>query len=106
MHWRDRANRQVKLTANETVLIGRWEFDGSTNRADPACQRIEWLTGQRLAKVASSPQWGDWEILYRDPDDGRFWELTYPQGELQGGGPPPLQVISASAAKAKYELSQ
>lgn len=95
----------MKLTANETVLIGRWEFDGSTNRADLVCQRIEWLTGQQLRKVASSPQWGDWEILYQDPDDGRFWELTYPQGDLQGGGPPQLQTISAPAARVKYELS-
>jgi hypothetical protein len=95
----------MKLDAEESLLVGRWDFDGSTNRADHVCQRIEWLTRQHLTKVASSPQWGDWEILFQDPADGRLWELTYPQGELQGGGPPQLQTISSAVAKTKYQLT-
>ena len=37
---------------------------------------------------------GGWETLYRDPDDGRFWKLTFPKGHLHGGGPPALILVS------------
>jgi Immunity protein 27 len=47
-------------------------------RSDSTCQRIEWLTSSYLEKIASS----NWETLFRDPDDGRYWEHTYPQGEM------------------------
>jgi Immunity protein 27 len=33
-------------------------------------------------------------MLFRDPGDDRYWERTYPQGEAQGGGPPPLIALS------------
>ncbi|MEM7379742.1 MAG: Imm27 family immunity protein [Bacteroidota bacterium] len=26
----------------------------------------------------------------KDPYDNRYWELSYPQGNLHGGGPPSL----------------
>ena len=93
----------MKLAPDETLLVGSWEFDGSANRADSICKRIDWLIREHLERVASSPQWGDWEVLYVDPIDGRFWELTYPHGELQGGGPPQLESISAEVAKRKYQ---
>ena len=94
----------MKLKPEETVLTGRWLFHGGVNRADFACERIEWLTKNELQRLANSPQWGDWEILFVDPTDGRYWELTYPQGELQGGGPPQLQVLSKTDAQKKYPL--
>ncbi|MDH5177789.1 MAG: Imm27 family immunity protein [Gammaproteobacteria bacterium] len=96
----------MKISSSETILQGSWIFDGSRNRADQVCERIEWLTTKYLTKLASSPQWGDWEVLFIDPDDGRFWELTYPQGELQGGGPPQLQVVEKDAAQSKYQLDR
>ena len=34
----------------------------------------------------------------------RFWERTYPQGELHGGGPPALTHIPSDAATIKYRL--
>jgi len=40
--------------------------------------------------------------LYRDPDDGRYWERTYPQSELHGGGPPELRVLATEDARQKY----
>jgi hypothetical protein len=96
----------MKPSGNDTIFQGRWLFDGSRNHADKICERIEWLTRSHLKKLASSPQWGDWEVLFVDPDDGRFWELTYPQGELQGGGPPQLQVLDKDVALAKYHLDR
>jgi hypothetical protein len=43
-----------------------------------------------------------WSELYRDPDDSRLWELTWPQSETHGGGPPRLICIPVDAARAKY----
>jgi len=62
------------------------------------CDRIELLVSQHLTKVAG----GGWETLYQDPDDGRYWELTYPQGEMHGGGPPRLTYLPHELAQAKY----
>lgn len=94
----------MKLRPNETVLTGSWIEVGSGVQADDVCKRIDWLISNDLKKVASSPQWGDWETLFQDLSDGRYWERTYPRGDMQGGGPPQLQVISATAAKAKYRI--
>ena len=94
----------MRLKPDEEILTGRWLFDGQVTRGDVVCERIARLTQHELQKLASSPQWGDWEILYVDPSDGRYWELTYPQGDLQGGGPPQLQVLSAAEARIKYRL--
>ncbi|MBE7540272.1 MAG: hypothetical protein HS122_17900 [Opitutaceae bacterium] len=95
----------MKPQPHETDLVGKWIVEGEKVRGDPTCERIEWLTSHHLREIAVSKQWGAWETLYQDPDDGRYWERTYPQGELQGGGPPRLAVIAAEEAKKKYELS-
>jgi hypothetical protein len=71
---------------------------------DDVCLRIEWLTSEYLKRVAVSKSYGAWETLYQDPADGRFWERIYPHGEMHGGGPPTLTVISSGNAKAKYEI--
>ena|SRR5688572_8086782 len=92
----------MKLDFKETELIGKWILEGGQVRADAACERIRWLTSQHLRKVAMSNQWGAWETLFQDPDDGRYWEETYPQSEMHGGGPPTLRSLSEEQAKAKY----
>jgi hypothetical protein len=43
-----------------------------------------------------------WDTLYADPATGKFWELTYPQSHLHGGGPRELLEISSLAASVKY----
>ncbi len=94
----------MMLMPNETVLSGAWISMGGTIRGDDVCMRIEWLVDNALVKVASSPQSGDWETLFRDPADNRFWERTYPNGDLHGGGAPRLDVISIADAKMKYQF--
>jgi hypothetical protein len=94
----------TKLESNENEIVGRWEFDGTTNRADAACRRIEDLATKFLQKLADSRAYGAWETLFRDPNDGRLWERTYPRGELQGGGPPRLAVIGEVEARKKYDF--
>jgi hypothetical protein len=41
-------------------------------------------------------------VLYRDPQDGRLWELTYPHSDWHGGEPPDLRHISSGEAASKY----
>ena len=94
----------MKLKKNEHMLIGSWIQSHNTMQGDDVCKRIEWLVSNSLKRIAASPQWGDWETLFQDASDGRYWERTYPQGDLQGGGPPQLKVISADEAKVKYQI--
>lgn len=94
----------MKLQSRETDLVGTWISIGPAVRADETCRRIEWLVKEVLQEVAVSPQWGAWETLFRDPEDGRFWERTYPQGHMHGGGPPRLTCISPEEARAKYAI--
>jgi hypothetical protein len=90
----------MKPKPNETQLDCEWKLvDGNVVR-NSTCQRIELLVSEYLLKVAG----GGWETLYRDPEDGRYWELTYPQGEMHGGGPPRLKYLPIAEAKAKYPV--
>ena len=90
----------MELEANETLLVGQWIFHDGRMSADDACARIERLTHGVLDQVAV----GNWKILFRDPRDGRFWEKTYPQSELRGGGPPTLTQIPEERARTDYQI--
>jgi hypothetical protein len=94
----------MKLRSDETQLVGRWIEENGALRGDTVSERIKWLTSQHLKKIDVSKRWGAWETLFQDPDDGRYWEHTYPQGEMQGGGPPALRQVSIEEAQAKYDL--
>jgi len=61
----------MKLSPTETELIGRWEMADGRVRADSTCERVEWLTTNWLEKIAASKDSGEWDMLFRDPDDGR-----------------------------------
>jgi len=91
-----------KLSSNETRLVGSWvEKDGSVVQ-DSVCERIQWLTDSYLEQLAVD---GDnWSALYRNPDDGSYWELTYPQSHMHGGGPPTLQRVSRDDAHKRYGI--
>jgi hypothetical protein len=91
-----------RLQPNEQILTGRWLVEGGRARGDAACERIEWLIAHYLQKIAESPQSGAWETLYRDPEDGRYWERTYPEGQMHGGGPPQLKRLTIQEASEKY----
>ena len=95
----------MNLRPDETELVGKWLFDGKAMRSDDVSERIEHLAQHVLQKLAVSRLYGAWETLFRDPSDGRLWERTYPQGELQGGGPPKLAGISEADARAKYDFA-
>ena len=83
-----------RLNSTETVLIGNWiENDAGNISQDEACDRIEWLTSSVLEKISVDSE--NWTATYRDPDDGRFWVLSYPQSHMQGGGPPRLDLAKS-----------
>ena len=90
------------LASSETELVGRWETVQGRMTADETAQRIEWLVEHELSHVGSDDS--GWNNLYRDPSTGRYWELTYPQSEMHGGGPPKLACLDEEEARKKYEL--
>ena len=71
--------------------------------ADDVCDRITSLVESELLHIATSKD--GWEKLYRDPVDGRYWELPYPQGELQGGDPDALLLVEPGQARKKYGVA-
>lgn len=88
------------LEQHEVDLHGDWIVRGDEVEGDETSQRIKWLVAEKLQKVTTD--WSGWEVLYRDPADGRYWELTYPQSEMHGGGPPRLFNLSLKKATEKY----
>jgi hypothetical protein len=92
-----------QIEPHETELTGNWVVEEGKVRGDTTCDRVNWLTQGWLVQVAYRRGGGGWETLYRDPTDGRLWERTYPQGELQGGGPPRLALLTPEQAAEKYD---
>jgi len=90
------------LKPDETKLIGSWVCENGHVVADDTTKRIEWLLDNCLIKIATD--YSGWENLYVDPNDKRYWQLMYPQGEMQGGGPPALVNISEEEARKKYDF--
>ena len=73
-------------------LIEQWVIDKSGMGASGDAQRIDVLLESELTKVAVAD--GGWRKLYQHRATGRFWELSYPHGELHGGGPRQLVELS------------
>jgi hypothetical protein len=92
----------MKIRAGEFELIGKWTTSNGKIKKDSICERIDWLIENQLVKLAVSKEYGDWESLFQDPSDNRYWERTYPQSELHGGGPPMLKCLDENEAKEKY----
>ncbi len=87
----------MSIGPSETVLTGQWRSQGGRVVADDVCMRILTLTKTYLIEIVRDAS--GWGALYRDPYDGRYWELTYQQGELQGGGPPQLMCVAADSVR-------
>ena len=89
-----------KINPEETIITGKWIEQDNRILGDSNCKRVRELIDKYLIKVADI----GWEKLYRDPKDGRLWEESYPQGELQGGGPPQLKYLTEEEARKKYQF--
>jgi len=84
----------------ETNLTGEWKLVDGEMMGNEACERIEYLVSNVLEEVGRDAT--DWDILYRDPHDHRYWELIYPQSHMHGGGPPQLRCLTFTEARIKY----
>jgi hypothetical protein len=89
----------AELRPEERLVEGSWE-QGVGSVHDAADRRIFWLVSRRLTLVATAE--GGWRQLFRDPRDGRLWELTFPHGSLHGGGPRRLECVPAPRARERY----
>jgi hypothetical protein len=83
-------------------LIGKWVLTPDAVVGDDVTKRIRALLEDELTYVAESSD--GWDRLYLDPRDGRYWEETFPESGLHGGGPPRLASIDVEEAKARYHI--
>jgi hypothetical protein len=90
----------MKIEPTETQITGKWLSRDARTIADEACERIDELVRSHLRQLGGDAS--GWDVLYRDPGDGRLWELTYPQSEMHGGGPPQLRCLALDEARGKY----
>ena len=90
------------LGPEERQLVGGWVERGGQRILDEVDRRIFRLVTRRLVQRGIAH--AGWEQLYQDPRDGRYWELTFPEGSLHGGGPRLLTCVGEEAARAKYGL--
>ncbi|RME38104.1 MAG: hypothetical protein D6794_05890 [Deltaproteobacteria bacterium] len=98
----DKMRRDWKLKPDDRILTGLWLDLGSRMEKDSTWQRILWLTTNYLEPVAQDDERGS--ILYRDPEDGRYWELLFMRPELPEKGPPTLRFLEEEAAREAYSL--
>ncbi len=68
-------------------IIGKWEFKNGRAIADANCKIIELMIENELTKIESSSD--GWTSLYKGRN-GEIWELSYPNSNWHGGGPPKL----------------
>ncbi|MEW6301915.1 MAG: Imm27 family immunity protein [Verrucomicrobiota bacterium] len=90
----------MRLLPEEHELYGftaAGQWDSATQ------SRIQQLVSQHLQRVGTAD--GGWSVLFRDPMDGRYWELTYPRSEMHGGGPARLAEIAQQQAMQRYVIT-
>ena len=90
----------AELGPGERQLVGGWVDQEGGRTLDEVDRRIFWLVTRRLIPRGQAHQ--GWEQLFEDPRDGRFWELTFPEGSLHGGGPRLLTRVGEEQAREKY----
>jgi len=90
----------MMIRSDETEIRGRWKQSGLKVVEDANSQRIEALVSSYLRALGQGES--GWSTLFVDPNDGRYWELTYPDSDSHGGGPPMLRNLSGDAARQKY----
>ena len=94
----------MNFREGETELVGAWLMRDGRVVSDETEQRITRLVDHELTKAGMAG--GSWEVLYRDPQDGRYWELYFPKGYLQGGAPQALRLLDRDEVQRKYGISE
>ncbi len=88
------------MTTTQRTIVGRWLEENGKVVASQECTIIDHLTKYHLIKVGERDS--GWTQLFFDPVDGSYWERTYPQGHLQGGGTPMLTSLSTEEVRTLY----
>jgi Immunity protein 27 len=88
---------------DEIELVGSWALEQGQVIEDETCRRIRSAIEVELQQVATSRD--GWAKLFRSRGDDRFWELTYPCGETQGGGPPTLRVVDPKDVEKDFGVA-
>jgi hypothetical protein len=81
-------------------IVGAWIARDGKVVGNKACEIIDHLIEAHLLRVDEREE--GWTVLYQNPTDDTFWELSYPQGELHGGGPPTLTELSPDEVQHLY----
>ena len=83
-------------------IVGGWVTVDGAVVADDAQNLIYELVASRLIHVA---EWaGGYTTLYNDPADNSYWERTYPNSGMHGGGPQTLTEVLPEDVFPKYGL--
>ena len=85
---------------NVKKLEGKWLLRDGKIEVDQTCRIIESRISEKLQRVTARD--GGWTVLYHDPIEGSYWELTYQDSEMQGGGPPTLTYLEPGELQALY----
>ncbi|WP_032925962.1 Imm27 family immunity protein [Leptospira santarosai] len=91
-----------KPLSTETKIVGSWIINDSKTENDAKAQRVIYLIAHYLIKIKTDSS--GWSTLYQDPEDGRYWESTYPQSNIHGGGPLSLFALTDEQANKKFKL--
>jgi hypothetical protein len=86
----------LRIGPEEEELIGGGFSDNTLD------QRIARLTAGFLQRIAATN--GGWDVLFQDPQDGRYWEMTHPHSEMHGGGPVHCATLPIRVAREKYAI--
>ncbi len=92
----------MTIQSSEIEINGAWIEQNGKMVADPNSVRIADLIANKLLKLAVAD--GGFSTLYVNQSDSRLWELSYPQSDGHGGGPPRLSQISSEDASLKYKF--
>jgi hypothetical protein len=84
------------------TIVGGWVLKDGEVVGDQATRIIRHLVADHFIEV--SEREGGWTTLHLDPTDGSYWELTYPQSEMHGAGPPALARLSADEVWTLYGI--
>ena len=88
------------INADESEIRGRWLENSGRVVKDANTERIEILIRDYLREVKRDAS--GWNVLYVDPKDSRYWELSYPDSGLSAGGPPLLKHLDREEVREKY----
>lgn len=85
---------------DNSELVGKWIVDKSRKVVGDKAERQIQEAIHQFVKLAERE--GGWTTLYRSSFDNSYWERTYAQSELHGGGPSKLTRLRAEQVAERY----